>query len=106
MKVTKSQLKQIIKEELAGVLGENSLKAWKRLRSLDKGEEFTVEEFEPLISQVVGTGPDQYDTVDEFVWEAWKAGLVPGSETDIDPGPEPDWKKGLEDIMKRSPQGI
>ena len=98
MKVTKSQLKQIIKEELAGVLGENSLKAWKRLRSLDKGEEFTVEEFEPLISQFVGTGPDQYDTVDEFVWEAWKAGLVPGSETD--------WKKGLEDIMKRSPQGI
>ena len=55
------------------------------------------------------SNPDDFDfaeTASEFVWEAWKAGLVPGSETDIDPGPEPDWKKGLEDIMKRSPQGI
>jgi hypothetical protein len=94
MKVTKRQLKQIIKEELGAILNENPVGRYKRLRALDKGDgtEYTVEEFMPLISQFV---PKDYDTIDDFVYDAWTAGLVPDSGTDIDPGPERSWVDSL-----------
>lgn len=66
-----------------------SAAAYNKLRALaqEKGE-LSVDEFKSLIDQYVGTGEDQFDTIEDFAFEAFIAALIPGDYSDTRPAQE------------------
>ena len=66
-----------------------SAAAYNKLRALaqEKGQ-LSVDEFKSLINQYVGTGEDQFDTIEDFAFDAFNAGLIPGDYSDTRPAQE------------------
>lgn len=66
-----------------------SAAVYNKLRALaqEKGE-LSVDQFKSLIDQYVGTGEDQFDTIEDFAFEAFTAALIPGDYYDTRPAQE------------------